>query len=140
MPQGLSTSLLLFFPELLVVVTIVFAIIFDLIPGSKWYVKYLSLLGLSLAMIYIINSFGLSIKYDLSSVAIFDNMLKIGVFSDFFKIIILFSTISIFLVSDYNSVVDKEYKSEYYILLLSMCLGMLLLVSSTNFIMIYLSM
>ena len=140
MPQDLINSLILFFPELLIVLTVVFAIIFDLIPNSKWYVKYLSLLGLSLSMIYVVNSLYISIQYDLISVSIFQNMLKVGAFSDFFKIIILFTTISIFLISKYNNDIDKEYQSEYYVLLLSMCLGMMLLVSSTNFIMIYLSM
>ena len=140
MPQDLINSLILFFPELLIVLTVVFAIIFDLIPNSKWYVKYLSLLGLSLSMIYVVNSLCISIQYDLISVSIFQNMLKVGAFSDFFKIIILFTTISIFLISKYNNDIDKEYQSEYYVLLLSMCLGMMLLVSSTNFIMIYLSM
>ena len=67
-------------------------------------------------------------------------MLKIDVFSDLFKIFILFSTASVFLISKYNKEIDKEYRSEYYVLLLSMCLGMLLLVSSNNLIMIYLSM
>ena len=140
MPQDLINSLILFFPELLIVITVVLAIIFDLIPSSRWYVKYLSLLGLSLSIIYVVNSFSLSIKYDLASVAIFQNMLKIGAFSDFFKIIILFTTIAVLVISRYNSEIDKEYQSEYYVLILSMCLGMMLLTSSTNFIMIYLSM
>ena len=38
MPQDLINSLILFFPELLIVLTVVFAIIFDLIPNSKWFV------------------------------------------------------------------------------------------------------
>ena len=67
-------------------------------------------------------------------------MLIVDSFSDLFKIAIIFTTISIFIVSKYSSEVDEEYKNEYYMLLLSMCLGMLLLVSSTNLIMIYLSM
>ena len=140
MPQDLINSLILFFPELLIVLTVVLAIIFDLIPGTKWYVKYLSLLGLSLSMIYVINSLCLSLTYDLTSIAIFQDMLKIGAFSDFFKIIIIFTTISIVIISKYNTEVDSEYRSEYYVLMLSMCLGMMLLTSSINFIMIYLAM
>ena len=140
MPQDLINSLILFFPELLIVITVVLAIIFDLIPRTRWYVKYLSLLGLSLSITYVINSFALSLQYDLASIAIFQNMLKVGAFSDFFKIIILFTTIAVLIISRYNSEIDKEYQSEYYVLILSMCLGMMLLSSSTNFIMIYLSM
>ncbi len=87
MPQDLINSLILFFPELLIVITVVLAIIFDLIPRTRWYVKYLSLLGLSLSITYVINSFALSLQYDLESIAIFQNMLKVGAFSDFFKII-----------------------------------------------------
>jgi len=140
MPQDLINSLILFFPELLIVLTVVLAIIFDLIPNAKKYVKYLSLLGLFLSMAYITNSLSVSLSYDLDSIAIFQNMLKIGSFSDFFKIIIIFTTISVFIISKYNKDIDLEYRSEYYVLLLSMCLGMMLLTSSTNFIMIYLSM
>ena len=140
MPQDLINSLILFFPEILVVLTVVLAIIFDLIPGAKKYVKYLSLLGLSLSMIYILNSLILSLTYNIDSIPIFQDMLKVGSFSDFFKIIILFTTISIFIISKYNREIDSEYRSEYFVLILSMCLGMMLLTSSTNFIMIYLSM
>ena len=136
MPQDLINSLILFFPELLIVITVVLAIIFDLIPRTRWYVKYLSLLGLSLSITYVINSFALSLEYDLASIAIFQNMLKVGAFTDFFKIIILFTTIAVLIISRYNSEIDKEYQSEYYVLILSMCLGMMLLSSSTNFIMI----
>ena len=67
-------------------------------------------------------------------------MLKIDIVSDLFKVFILFATLSIFIISKYSKEIDREYKSEYYTLLLSMCLGMVLLVSSTNLIMIYLAM
>ena len=127
-------NLALFIPELLIVFAIVIGIVLDLIPRGKCYVKYFSLISLFIALIYEIITFGSDNAF------IFYKMLKIDIFSDLFKILILFSTGSIFLVSQYNKEVDKEYKSEYYILLLSMCLGMLLLVSSTNLIMIYLSM
>ena len=85
-------------------------------------------------MILKIYSFGASNEH------IFYSMLIVDSFSDIFKIVIVFTTISIFLVSKYSDEVDQEYKNEYYVLLLSMCLGMLLLSCSTNLIMIYLSM
>ncbi len=134
MPQEILNSLILFTPELIIVLTILFAIVLDLIPSTKSYVKHISILGLLVFMILKVCSFGASNEY------IFYSMLIVDSFSDIFKIAIVFTTISIFLVSKYSDEVDQEYKNEYYVLLLSMCLGMLLLSCSTNLIMIYLSM
>ena len=133
MPQEILNSLILFTPELIIVLTILFAIVLDLIPSTKSYVKHISILGLLVFMILKVCSFGASNEY------IFYSMLIVDSFSDIFKIAIVFTTISIFLVSKYSDEVDQEYKNEYYVLLLSMCLGMLLLSCSTNLIMIYLT-
>ena len=127
-------NLSLFIPELIIIFAIVFSIIMDLIPKTKCCVKYFATISLFFALLYELITFGQSNGF------IFYEMLKIDTFADLFKIAIIFSTAIIILISKYNSEIDKEYKSEYYVLLLSMCLGMVLLVSSTNLIMIYLSM
>ena len=130
----IAENLLLFIPELIIVFAILMSIIMDLIPNNKHYVRYVAVLSLFLALIYECITLGLSDAF------IFYEMLKIDQFSDLFKIAIIFTTASILMISKYSSEVDREYESEYYVLLLSMCLGMVLLVSSTNLIMIYLSM
>ena len=123
MTQEILHSLSLFVPELILVLTIVISIVLDLIPNGKKSVQYFSIISLIAILIYELITFGCK------SESIFYNMLKIDIFSDLFKIFILFSTLSIILVSNYSKEVDREYKSEYYVLLLSMCLGMVLLVS-----------
>ena len=52
MPQEILNSLILFIPELIIVLTILLAIIFDLIPNTKSYVKHISIIGLFFAMIF----------------------------------------------------------------------------------------
>ena len=60
-------------------------------------------------------------------------------FSFYFKCIILFSTFSIILVSHYYKELDDEYRVEYNALLIIVLIGMFLMTSSINLIMIYLS-
>ena len=66
-------------------------------------------------------------------------MLTIDSISYYFKWIILLSTFSILFVSFYSKKLDKEYLAEYNMLLLCILLGMFLMVSSINLIMIYLA-
>ena len=60
MPQEILNSLILFIPELIIVLTILLAIIFDLIPSTKPYVKHISITGLLVVMVLKICSYGAS--------------------------------------------------------------------------------
>ena len=66
-------------------------------------------------------------------------MICIDPFSHFFKMIFLLSSFSIILISRYEKQLDKNYSAEYNALLLIVLLGMFLMSSSINLIMIYLS-
>ena len=56
-----------FIPELIIVGIIVFGIVLDLIPKTKCYVKYFSIIGLAVALIYkflTLGSENIAIFYD----------------------------------------------------------------------------
>ena len=133
--QNNFQSLSYFLPELTIVTTILFVIIADLIKDLKKYSYYLSVFGLLFAglLLYLCG-------YEMDPKMIFNNMLIHDSFTYYFKCIILFSTLSIIIVSKYSNELDDEYRSEYNTLLLVILLGMFLMTNSINLIMVYLSL
>ena len=109
MPQEILNSLILFIPELIIVLVIILAIIFDLIPNAKSYVKEISIIGLFFAMVLKLYFYGVSNEY------IFYNMLIIDSFSDLFKIAIIFTTISIFIISNFPFFFSKFKNCRLYV-------------------------
>ena len=126
------SSLSFYIPELIIISAILLVIILDIIPACKKYTFYLSLGAILLAGLFLWQSYG-------ESHALFMGMISIDPFSHFFKIIFLLSTFSIILISRYEKQLDKSYSAEYNALLLIVLLGMFLMSSSINLIMIYLS-
>jgi NADH-quinone oxidoreductase subunit N len=66
-------------------------------------------------------------------------MITLDPFSHYFKYIFLFATFSIILISRFDRQLDKKYASEYNCLLLIVLLGLFLMSSSVNLLMIYIS-
>ena len=126
------SSLSFYIPELIIISAILLVIILDIIPACKKYTFYLSLGAILLATLFLCQSYG-------ESHALFMGMISIDPFSHFFKMIFLLSTFSIILISRYEKQLDKSYSAEYNALLLIVLLGMFLMSSSINLIMIYLS-
>ena len=133
--QNNFQSLSYFLPEITIVITLLLAIVSDLIEECKKYTYHLILFGLSLAglLLFLDSSTSVS-KY------LFNNMLLFDSVSYYFKCIILLSTFSVILVSRYSKELDDEYRAEYNTLLLVVLLGMFLMTNSVNLIMIYLSL
>ena len=104
-------SLQYFLPETVLILTVLFVIISDLIPTIKEYSFKITLFGLSLTGLILFL-----LKY--SNEYIFNDMLVDDQFSFYFKCIILLSTFSIILVSRYYKELDDEYRVEYNVLLL----------------------
>ena len=75
-----------------------------------------------------------------SDKAIFNNMIIDDSFSYYFKFILYFSTLSVIVVSRYYRELDDEHRPEYNKLLLIILLCMILMTSSINLVMIYLSL
>ena len=132
MQQNLQ-SISYFLPELIIILSVLLVIVSDLIPSIKKYSFYFSLGGIALSTLML-----LIVGY--SDKEIFNSMIIDDSFSFYFKLIFLFSTFSIILVSNYYEELDDEYRPEYNTLLLIILLGMFLMSSSINLIMIYLSL
>ena len=133
MYQQNFTSLSYFLPELIIIATIMLVILSDLVPSLNKYSFYFSLIGIFLSSI-MLYMMGWSDK------KIFNDMIIDDSFSYYFKLILYLSTFSIVLVSKFYKELDDEYRSEYNTLLLIVLLGMILMTSSINLIMIYLSL
>ncbi len=144
MLENLITDAHLIIPELIVSVTLLLVVLFDLIFNKdKSIIPYIGVIGLFLALYYAIQGIGQN-SYAFTSEA-FSNkygLLAIDSFGSYFKILILITSILIVFFSKASSEIQKIFdrSGEYYALLLGMVLGMLFMVSASDLIMIYLSM
>ena len=133
-------SLLYFIPEILLVVSAAAIIILDLIVKDRESdkVAYLALVGLggSLLAILISNA----IVDTNAPVNLFFGMIRLDKFAIFFKILLILATSATVLFSLRSEELDVKLKGEYYALLLAVTLGMFLMASSTNLLMIFISL
>ena len=139
-PLNNIKSLAYFTPEILLVIFAAAVIILDLLVKdreSDW-VAYLSLIGLgcSLIAIFITNSL-VNINEPIS---LFLGMIRLDGFAVFFKILLLLATAATILFSMRSEELDVRLKGEYYALLLAITFGMFLMASSTNLLMIFISL
>ena len=133
-------SLLHFSPEILLVVFAAAVIILDLFVKNResQKVAYLSLVGLgcTLVAILVTNSvFGTN-----EPISLFFGMIRLDKFAVFFKVLLLLATAATILFSLRSEEVDAKLKGEYYALLLAVTFGMFLMASSTNLLMIFISL
>ena len=133
-------SLAYFTPEILLVVFAAAVIILDLLikdRESDW-VAYLSLIGLgcSLIAIFVTNSLVDTSK----PISLFLGMIRLDGFAVFFKVLLLLATAATILFSLRSEELDVRLKGEYYALLLAITFGMFLMASSTNLLMIFISL
>ena len=133
-------SLLYFTPEILLVVFAAAVIILDLVMKNRESiaVAYLSLVGVVCvfgAVLFTHASLG-----DNESISLFLGMIRLDRFAIFFKIILLLATAATILFSLRSEELDARLKGEYYALLLAVTLGMFLMASSTNLLMIFISL
>ena len=121
-------SLQYFLPELLITITALFVIVFDLISQKKSNHLLVSVALFCVGwLLYQLPSNGGEI---------FNGMLINDKFSFYFKWIIFISTGSVILVSKYSNELDKEYKAEFDALILFVLLGMFLMTNSIDLLMI----
>ena len=139
-PLSNIKSLLYFSPEILLVIFAVAVILLDLIVKDRESiaVAYLSLVGCLCtfaAVLFTHFSFG-----DEGPVSLFLGMVRLDVFSTFFKVLLLLATAATILFSLRSEELDARLKGEYYALLLALTFGMFLMASSTNLLMIFISL
>ncbi len=125
-------SLSFYIPELIIICSILLVIVLDVIPTVSRYTFHIALTAIVLAGGFLWNNYGVTDS-------LFMGMISIDPFSHFFKFLFLFATFSIILVSRYEKQLDQAYAAEYNAMLLIVLLGLFLMASSTNLIMIYLS-
>ena len=139
-PLSNIESLLYFSPEILLVIFAAAVIILDLVVKDQESiaVAYLSLVGCLCtfaAVLFTHFSFG-----DEGPISLFLGMIRLDMFSSFFKVLLLLATAATILFSLRSEELDARLKGEYYALLLAITLGMFLMASSTNLLMIFISL
>ncbi len=140
MLNNLTENIQLIYPEIVLSITLVVLILFDLIFNQRKNVlPIISIIGLAITLIFVVMRFGTnSGAFTISESIAF---LSIDNYSLFFKLVILFSTLFVVLFSISSSEVIScsDRHGEYYSLLFGMVIGMFLLVSANDLILIYLS-
>ena len=122
------SSLLHFLPELLIIQLALSTIILDLISLKKW-VNISIYAGFAFIALLLYQFAPIPID---ESKQIFNGMLINDSFSYYFKWIILVSTFSIIIVSNYSKELDTEYSVEFKALILFVLLGMFLMTNSID--------
>ena len=127
-------SLVFFWPELLLSVTILSAILADLFYSKKdsFKVVYWSLGGMFLTYIAIRLQ-------DIEPTSLFMGTVAHDPFSQFFKILILISTAIIMLMSLVSDELKKYRMGEYFSIMTIMTFGLFLMTSSIDILMVYLA-
>lgn len=140
---NLLTDISLITPEVIISVTLLLIVLFDLIfSKDKSIIPYLGLLGLFLALYYTIQNIGVSSAAFVVSSANNDyGLLAIDSFGTYFKIIILIASILIIFFTKSSSEINQiqDRSGEFYTLLFGMILGMMFMSSASDLIMIYIS-
>jgi NADH-quinone oxidoreductase subunit N len=136
MLQHILESANLFRPETALIVTFCAVLLVDLLVGRKSQAPaYVTLLGLAVTGWFVLAQVGTA------PVTLFSNMIALDPFAVFFKALSLVTTLLIVVFSLQSNELReaKRFMGEYYALLVSLTLGMFLMASSTNLIMIYIS-
>ena len=126
----------LLMPELIIVLTFIIVAIFDLFNSiQKTFTAWLTIVGCAIA---------LYVSVDMLQVGMegteFSNMLQVDKYSLFFNVIFLVSTILVVLISmNYLGGTDRR-QGEYYLLILLATLGMMLMASGNELIVVFLGL
>ena len=126
-------SIQYFLPELLIVQLALSIIILDLLALKKW-VNICVYIGLGCSALLLCQ-----LSSPVEGFHIFNGMLINDSFSYYLKWIILISTASIIVISNYSKELDREYSVEFNAMILFVLLGMFLMTNSIDLLMIYLS-
>jgi len=128
-------SLDYFWPELILISTIILAIIIDLFTekNDSRRIGWVLVIGLLVVV------FGIFIQDDTRTTTLFMNSIVLDPFASFFKVLIILATIFVSIVSWGNSELSIYRKGEYFTLLGIIVLGLFLMVSAIDLVMIYLS-
>ncbi len=139
--ENLTSSLQLIKPEIALSILLVVIVLFDLIfDKRKNLLPVISIIGLLVTAYFVVEQFGVNnfaFRYDATSVG----LLAVDSFAVFFKMIVLLTSIFVILFSVTSSEIINtgDRHGEYYTLIMAMILGMFLISSASDLILIYLS-
>ena len=127
-------SLQFFYPEFVLVGTIVFLIVLDLIVADKRWLAACAFLGCLLSLWATFDLYGSPEGW------LFHRMIVLDNFSLFFKVIPLVAALLVIWISFGCREIREIHLGEYYAILLTSSLGMFFMASSSNLLMAYLSL
>ena len=132
--NGFNSSIAFFLPEIILTAGIL-AIIVEQIFIKRNFTIYIALLAMALAVIFTCA------QTDILSQKLFSNLLVIDPFAVFFKILILVSSLFIIYFSYVSNeiTIHADKSKEFLLFVLLTTLGGLLMVSSVNLLLIYIS-
>jgi NADH-quinone oxidoreductase subunit N len=137
----LSSSLVFIKPEIALSLTLVLIVVIDLIMGkNKKFLPYVTIVGLLITGFFIAEQFGMK-TFAFVTPPSSTGMVSVDAFGAFFKSIVVLSSLFVVLFSLTSSEIIgcEDRHGEYYTLILGMALGMFLMSSATDLILIYLS-
>ncbi|MFC2134828.1 NADH-quinone oxidoreductase subunit N [Bacteroidota bacterium] len=137
----LSEALKYLKPEIAVSIILLVVVLFDLIfHHNKKILPYISLIGIIITGFFVIDQFDLS-GFAFPVAGQNYGMVTADAFGAFFKLIVLISSAFIIFFSYSSDEIKKSFDrhGEYYTLIFGMILGMFLMISATDLILIYLS-
>ena len=137
MLEQILNSAKLLQPETTLAVTFCLLILVDLLSRKKGHgTAVFALLGLIIAAFFVLQ------QASIGANSIFSNMLAVDSFSIFFKYLILISAFIVVIFSMQFDELTKSKRSvgEYYAVLIALSLGLMLMSSATNLLMMYLSL
>jgi len=126
------SSLEYFIPELILTASIVIVLVADLIfkKSKEFLIPLMSVGTLLITMFFTIAQYSKGLE------SLFFDMIVLDGMAIFFKILVTVATIFVI----FFSMPNKHIKSEYYVLLLAIVLGMFLMVSSSDLLMMLISL
>jgi len=132
---------ILFLPELLLIASIIAIPALYIATENNKSFSICSNLSLFVSLILLIVFWfypdNLSIEKDSSTYYVYDHF-KIDDFSQIFKIIFVITALTVSVMSSSYFKEDEPHQAEYYVLILSSTLGMLLVASATDFLTLFL--
>ena len=126
----------LLMPELIIILTFILVAIFDLFNSlQKTFTAWITIIGSAIALYVSIDMLSLGTEG-----TEFSNMIQVDKYSLFFNVIFLVSTILVVLISmNYLGRQDRR-QGEYYLLILLATLGMMLMASGNELIVVFLGL
>ena len=128
-------SISYFYPELILTVVILGAIIYDLFINKaiSGRVGWILIMGLTVV------GLAIYLQKDLRITTLFSDSIVLDPFASFFKLVVILATVLVSIVSMSSGELDQYRKGEYFVLLGIITFGLFLMVSSIDLIMIYIS-